>query len=97
MFPVEVRPRAISLIIESKGDSLITLEIFKELEEFEDLLYSIEEYSGTYLDPLNNIQRKTDSKPFKFTDICKEFEFQSEAGLVKRCVTSDKPLDFIYE
>lgn len=59
-------------------------EIFKELEEFEDLLYSIEEYSGTYLDPLNNIQRKTDSKPFKFTDICKEFEFQSEAGLVKR-------------
>lgn len=59
-------------------------EIFKELVEFEDLLYSVEEFSGTYLDPLNNIQRNTASKPFKFSDICKEFEFQTEAGTVKR-------------
>jgi hypothetical protein len=43
--------------------------------QFEDILYSISEYSDTYLDSVNVIQRDGDGYLFKFSDICKQNEF----------------------
>ena len=50
-------------------------ETFDELIQFEDILYSISEYSDTYLDSVNVIQRDGDGYLFKFSDICKQNEF----------------------
>lgn len=55
MFPQELKTRKINLIVESKGDTLLTVETFAEMKQFEDLLYQVEEYSDTYVDSANKI------------------------------------------
>ena len=40
------------------------------MKQFEDLLYSITEYTDTRLDPLRNVQRSSQGKLFSFEDIC---------------------------
>ena len=50
MFPEDDYLRQIILIVESTGDSLFTEQTFAEMEQFEDILYSIQEFSDTYVD-----------------------------------------------
>ena len=45
-------------------------EAFEEMRQFEQILYSVEEYSDTDLTALNNIYRKEEGRIFTFMDIC---------------------------
>ena len=85
------------MIVEAKSDNLITLEAFEEMRQFEDLLYSITEFTDTKLDPLNNLHRTGKGKLFSFNDICYKFELVTDKGIIKRCYNSEMPLDFVYE
>ena len=53
-----MKTRQINLIVESKGDTLITKETFAEMIQFEELLYSITEFSDTKRDRLGDIIRE---------------------------------------
>ena len=65
------------MIVEAQGDTLITTEVFEEMRQFEQLLYSVEEYSDTGLDALNRLVRKGNGKIFGFKDICMQAELQT--------------------
>ena len=65
--------------------------------QFEQLLYSITEYSDTKLDKLNSLYREGKGKIFSFADICEQIELGTATGDIKRCFNSEMPLDFVYE
>ena len=71
MFPIEMKTRQINLIVESKGDTLITKETFAEMIQFEELLFSITEFSDTKRDRLGDIIREGKGTQFSFADICR--------------------------
>lgn len=50
------------------------------MRQFEQLLYSVEEYSDTGLDALNRLVRKGNGKIFGFKDICMQAELQTAQG-----------------
>eukprot|EP00354_Favella_ehrenbergii_P011301 CAMPEP_0170457740 /NCGR_PEP_ID=MMETSP0123-20130129/4928_1 /TAXON_ID=182087 /ORGANISM="Favella ehrenbergii, Strain Fehren 1" /LENGTH=117 /DNA_ID=CAMNT_0010721627 /DNA_START=53 /DNA_END=406 /DNA_ORIENTATION=- len=76
LFPAEKKLREITLMVEAtdRTDSLITTAAFEEMRQFEQLLYSVEEYSDTGLDALNRLVRKGKGKIFGFADICMQAE-----------------------
>ena len=54
------------------------------MRQFEDLLYSITEYTDTKLDSLNSLERSSEGKLFSFDDICQQIELGTASGTVKR-------------
>ena len=50
LFDSDEKSRPISIIAESTGDNLLTIDAFQEMIDFENLLYGIEEFSDTTLD-----------------------------------------------
>ena len=74
LFPAEKKLREITLMVEARGKTLISTEAFEEMRQFEQLLYSVEEYSDTDLDALNRLVRKGGGKIFGFADICMQAE-----------------------
>ena len=62
--------REIILIVEAKGDNLFTSEVFEEMRQFEQLLYSVEEYSDTKLSKYNTVYRDGKGIVFSFSDVC---------------------------
>ena len=49
----------------------MTRETFKEMIQFENILYSITEFADTRINALNAIQREGEGRMFTFADICK--------------------------
>ena len=70
LFSDENKIRTINVIVEAKGDTLLTKEVFSEMIEFEEILYSVSEFSDTGLDAYGSIERKAEGKLFKFSDVC---------------------------
>ena len=55
MFPISEQIREITLIVEAKyRKDLITVEAFKEMLQFEEILYATSEFSDTYIDGLGS-------------------------------------------
>lgn len=68
------------------------------MRQFEQLLFSIEEFSDTSFNSMNQLQRRGEGFKFGFKDVCAQAELTKSNGRTfKKCVNSAMPLDFIYE
>lgn len=86
LFPAEEVFRTISLILEApEGKSVITIETLKELEIFEEVLYSIWEYEDTTMDETNNIVRPGSGTKYYWKDICVMETYKRSSGTLERC------------
>ena len=66
--------------------------------QFEEILYSVSEFSDTKLNNYNEIEREQAGKLFKFSDICPQVTFTADdKAPFTKCYTEQMPLDFIYE
>ena len=70
LFPSEDKIRSINLIVEAKGDTLITKDIFAEMMQFEEIIYQVSEFSDTRMNTFNEIVRPKNGRYFTFKDIC---------------------------
>ncbi len=70
LFPKESKLREITLIVKANGDNLFTSDVFEEMRQFEQLLYSVEEYSDTKLSKYNTVSREGEGLVFSFSDVC---------------------------
>ncbi len=71
LFSNDEKSRPIGVIAVAKGDNLLTLEAFKEMVEFEKVLFSITELDDTTYDEDKKEEvRPGKGKPVSFIDIC---------------------------
>ena len=48
--------------------------------QFEEILYSIAEFSDTHIDGFGSTHRPAEGSLFSFEDICQQIEHQTESG-----------------
>ena len=71
MFPSAEKIREITLIVEAKdSDNLVTVQAFKEMMQFEEILYATTEFTDTYIDGFGITDRQASGDIFTFEDIC---------------------------
>ena len=70
MFPSSEQIREIILIVEAKEESLITVQAFEEMIQFEQILYQVAEFSTTHIDGLGDVYRTGEGDVFTFEEIC---------------------------
>ena len=93
LFPDDDKIRSINVIVEAKGDTLLTQQVFKEMIEFEEILYSVSEFSDTKIDAYGGIERKAEGKLFKFADVCPQVTLSdtgSSSNRVDRVSTGNR-------
>lgn len=63
-------------------------DCFEEMMQFEEILFSITEFSDTKLNSLNELHREGKGTVFSFADICQQFELGTSLGTTKRCLST---------
>ena len=70
LFTTEEKFRVVSVIFEANDDDILTVKAFEEMQKFEQLVYEVTEYSDTYVNDLQQIQRPEQGELFSFADVC---------------------------
>ena len=70
LFTTEEKFRVVSVIFEANDDNILTVKAFEEMQKFEQLVYEVTEYSDTYVNDLQQIQRPEQGELFSFADVC---------------------------
>ena len=99
LFDVDEKSRVISIIVDSKGDNLLTIDAFKEMLDYQEMLFGIEEFRKTTMnEDTNEAERPSEGVKVSFKDICRSQSLETNTGLpVDKCFNTGSPLEFIYE
>ncbi len=101
LFSNDEKSRPIGVIAVAKGDNLLTLEAFKEMVEFEKVLFSITELDdATYDEDKKEEVRPGKGKPVSFIDICDSQTYddpQVKGGTIVKCNSRGQPIDYFYD
>ena len=72
LFDVDEKSRVISIIVDSKGDNLLTIDAFKEMLDYQEMLFGIEEFRKTTMnEDTNEAERPSEGVKVSFKDICR--------------------------
>ena len=93
----------ISIIAESKSDNLFTIESFKEMIDYQKMMFSIEEFRKTTLnEDTREAERPSSGEKVTFNDICRMIPYATKDAdgkpiIVNKCLNTPQPIDFIYD
>lgn len=76
LFDVDEKQRVISIIAESKEDSLLTIDAFEEIIAYQKMLYEIEEFRESTMNDDYEIQRPSSGEKVSFQDFCRMIPYQ---------------------
>ncbi len=101
LFANDEKSRPIGVIAVAKGDNLLTLEAFKEMVEFEKVLFSITELDDTdYDEDKKEEVRPGKGNPVSFIDICDSQTYDDprvKDGKIVKCNSRGQPIDYFYD
>ena len=71
LFPQEEKYHYINVIFEAKGDTVLTFGALQEMKTFEEqVLEQVSEYSDTFYNDLNKLERPKKGTLYRFQDVC---------------------------
>lgn len=54
------------------------------MQQFEEMLFSVEEFADTRLSTFNEIKREEKGRKFRFSDVCQAIVLHSDAGPIQK-------------
>ena len=101
LFDVDEKQRVISIIAESSdaSDNLLTLDAFREMIDYQKMLYEISEFKETTMDDdTREPVRPKEGEKVTFVDFCRMIPLTTKDNtIVRKCFNSGQPIEYIYE
>ena len=78
LFDTDEKQRVISIIAESKTDNLFTIDSFKEMIDYQKMMFEIEEFRKTTLnEDTREAERPSEGEKVTFSDICRMIPYRT--------------------